>query len=100
MARIINMARAARPRVSERQRELCKELVSLGLARMAITAAMLGKSINDLTPADLNAGHSTIKSVSKEIGHTITDARFARSPLMQRLVREAASRVRMRIRIA
>ena len=63
MAHIINMARATRPIVSERQRRLCKELVGLGLARNAITSLILGKDLGTLSHADLNAGHSTINSV-------------------------------------
>jgi hypothetical protein len=100
MAHIINMARATRPIVSERQRRLCKELVGLGLARNAITSLMLGKDLGTLSHSDLNAGHSTINSVIRELGFNIVDSRHVRSPAMIKAVREAAGRVRMRVRIA
>lgn len=101
MARqIINMARALRPRVTERQRRVCRDLVGLGLARNAITAMMLSKDLNALTHADINVGHSVINSCIKELGYNIIDARHARSPAMARAAREVGSRHRMRFRIA
>ena len=100
MARIINLATATRPAVSERARRFCKELVGLGMARNAITSLILGKDLEALTHADINAGHNAINSCIRELGYNIVDARHARSPAMASAVRAAASRVRTRVRIA
>jgi hypothetical protein len=97
---VIKLESASRPDVSEKQREFCKALISLGLARLTITSLVLGKDLERLTHADINAGHRTINSCIKELKFNIVDARQARSPVMEALVRQAASSCRIRVRIA
>src|SRR5262245_11468693 len=97
---VISLAAAQKPAVTSKQRELCKELIGLGIARLTITALMLGKDVSQLNPAEVSTGHRTINSCIKELGYRIIDARQARSPAMDALVRQAAKRCRIRIRIA
>lgn len=97
---IINLEAAVKPDINERQREFCKQLVSLGLARLTITSLVLGKDTSRLTHADINTGHRVINSCIKELGFNIVDARQARSPVIEKLVRQAASSLRIRVRIA
>lgn len=97
---VISMEKAARPDVSARQREFCKALIGLGLARLTITSLMLGKDLSRLSHADVSAGHRTISSCIKELGFNIVDARHAQSPAMEALVRTAAKECSIRIRIA
>ncbi len=97
---VISLASAQKPDVSVKQREFCKELIGLGIARLTITALMIGKDVDKLTHADINAGNRTINSCIKELGHNIVAARHALSPAMNSLVRQAATRCRLRIKIA
>lgn len=100
MSRVISLQSAERPLVSTRQRDFCKDLIGLGLARVTITALILGKNVAELSPADMNAGHRTINSCIKELGYNIVDARHGLSPAIADAVRAVASRHRIRVRIA
>lgn len=97
---VINLERAARPDVSEKQREFCKSLIGLGLARLTIISLVLGKDMGGLTHADIACGMRVINSCIKELGHNILDARRAISPVMSALVRQAAKDCSVRIKIA
>ncbi len=97
---VINLESASRPDVNERQRDFCKALVLLGLARLTITSLVLGKDTAALTHADINAGHRTINSCIKELGYNIMDARHAKSPIMEALVRQKAKELSIKLRIA
>jgi hypothetical protein len=97
---VINLAAATRPDVTERQREFAKELIGLGLSRLAITALTLGKDQSALQHADIAVGHNLIHKLYKELGYTISDARNARTPEMQSLVNQAARSHRIKVKIA
>lgn len=97
---VISLESAIRPEVSERQRNFCKDLIGMGLARSAITALVLGKDRAELTHADLNVGTNTINSCIKELGYNIRDARSGASPYMAKAIREVASRHRIRVKVA
>lgn len=97
---VISLETARRPDVNERQRDFCKALIGLGLARLTITSLVLGKDTKGLTHADILAGHRVIGSCIRELGYGIVDARHANSPEMVALVQAAASKVRIKVRIA
>lgn len=101
MARnVISLAKARRPDISESQRNFCKELIGMGLARLSITAIILNKDVARLTSSDINAGHRTINSCIKELGYGLLDARAANTPFMRSAVKGAAERLSFKVRIA
>lgn len=100
MADVISLARAQRPDFTPRQVNFCKDLIGMGLSRLAIAALVLETDVAALNPSQVSAVSRMIQKQYKELGHNIVDARNARSPYMAEAVRAAAGRRRIRIRIA
>ncbi len=100
MPAIISMAGAERPRVSDKHRELAKELIGMGLSRLAIIGLVMNKDRASLTHADIGFGHNLINKLHKELQYTITDARNVRSPYMAAAVRTATRNHGIRVRVA
>ena len=97
---VIKMAEADQPVISDRQRSLCKRLISVGLSCVAITSIVLGKDAEKLTIAEQKAGARTIRSCINELGYGIVDARNARTKEMVRIVQDIAQECRIRVKIA
>lgn len=100
MTAVINLERASRPDVTEKQREFCKRLIQLGIATLVITSLVLGKDVGKLTHADINVGNRLYDSCCKELGFGVRDARRAITPVMISLIQQAAKDCALRIKIA
>lgn len=87
-------------RFTDRQRELAKELIGMGLTHGAITSIVLGKDAAALSIADTKGGKTMLLKLKKELGYGVMDARRAMTPFMARAVREAARSHHIRVRIA
>ncbi len=97
---VIKMETAEKPLVSEKQRELCKKLISVGLSRVAITAIIMSKDADRLTISDQRAGLNAIRSCTEELGYGIIDARNAKTPAMIQIVQTLANKCNVRVKIA
>ena len=100
MSRIINLQSAKKPNFNEAQREFAKSLIGMGLARITITALVLGKDASNLNHSEVTSGHGLINKLYKELGYSISDARHARTPYMKSAVTQVASGMRLKIKIA
>ena len=96
---VISLAKAKRPSISDAQVAFCKELIGMGLSRLAITGLILQKDVARLTSSDINAGMRTINSSIQELGYGILDARNARSPFMQGAIKAAATRMSFSVKL-
>jgi hypothetical protein len=97
---ILKMERAAKPEFTPRQVSFCKDLIAMGLSRLAIAALVLETDAAALNPSQVSSVQRLIQKQYKELGHNIVDARNARSPFMQDAIRTAARQYRLRVRIA
>lgn len=100
MAEILSLERAQRPEFTPRQTDFCKELIGMGLSRIAIAALILNTDAAALNPSQVTAVNRLLTKQYKEVGHNIVDARNAKSPFMADAVRTAARSHRVRVRIA
>jgi methyl coenzyme M reductase subunit C len=96
---VISLEKAKRPAISDAQVAFCKELIGMGLSRLAITGLILQKDVARLTSSDINAGHRTINKSIAELGYSIIDARNARSPFMQGAIKSAATRMSFSVKL-
>jgi hypothetical protein len=85
---------------TERQRELAKELIAMGLTHGTIVSVVLGKDAAALSVADNKGGKTMLLKLRKELGYGVMDARRAMTPFMAQAVRAAARNNHIRVRIA
>jgi len=100
MADVLSLQRASKPEFTVRQIDFAKELIGMGLSRLAIASLVLDTDMGSLNHADIAASARLVQKCYKELGFNITDARNVRSPYMVAAVKQAAKGLRMRVRIA
>lgn len=96
---VLQMRSGERPVFSDRQLNLARDLIGLGLQKSTIIAVMLRKDTADLTQAEVTYGNTHLGKLKKELGYGVMDARRAQTPAMQGLVQRAANDHGIRIRL-
>lgn len=97
---VISLERAISPQFTPKQEQLCDELIGMGLARLAIASILLNVNSDQLNPSQVVAVNRLISKRYKQLGHTITDSRHARSEFMKAAVQQTCRRLHVRLRIA